>query len=139
MALKRVAKALRRVKTLGYEGGLIVFFSGRLMIGGLRFSIIFRQLVVGGVPCSIIVDFLQDRTARRAYFRQDSKALHDRLCSLGIEERIKDFYRPQIFDEVELDRYIHQLLYEPTGYVGRDYVVNAKGVLLPKDDVKDIT
>jgi hypothetical protein len=124
-ALKHLPRSLRRV----LEGGLILVFFGRLVTRGLRFSIHSGQLIISGVPCSIIFTFLRDRIARRAYFRQDGKALHDRLYDLGIEEQIKDFYRPQIRDEVELDRYIHQILYDRTGYIGRDYRANAQGIL----------
>jgi hypothetical protein len=129
-ALKRIPKSLRRV----LEGGLILFFFGQLVIRGLQFSIHSGQLLISGVPCSIIFTFLRDRVARRAYFRQDGKTLHDRLYDLGIEEQIKDFYRPQIFDEAELDRYIHQILYDRTGYIGRDYRANAQGLLVLKRD-----
>jgi len=138
-ALKLVVQGLRRAGVWGIEGGLILFFSGRLLLRGLHLSIISDQLVISGVPCSIILAFLQDKTARRAYFRQDGKALHDRLYTMGIEEQIKDFYRSRISDEVELDRYIHQLLYDRTGYVGRDYHVNIEDILVLKKDIKDMT
>lgn len=60
----------------------------------------------------------------------DNKQLHSRLEILGIEEEIKDYYRPQITDEVQLDQYIHQLLYDRTGYVGYNYRVNSQGILI---------
>jgi hypothetical protein len=129
-SLKHVPKSLRRV----LEGGLILVFFGRLVTRGIQFSVNSGQLIISGVPCSIIFTFLRDRVARRAYFRQDGKALHDRLYDLGIEEQIKDFYRPQILNEAELDRYIHQILYDRTGYIGRDYRANSKGVLVLKHD-----
>ncbi|HEY9627885.1 MAG TPA: hypothetical protein V6C84_11335 [Coleofasciculaceae cyanobacterium] len=131
-ALKLVVKTLRQIKALGAEGGLILFFSARFLIKNLNFSIVSGQLVLSGVPLSIILAFLRDKTARKAYFRKDSSALHDRLCSMGIEERIKDFYRPQLQDELEVDRYIHQLLFERTGYLGKDYQVNSEGILILK-------
>ena len=136
-ALKRIARAFRRAGKITIEVGLVLWFSGRLLLRGLRFSVMSGDLVVSGVPLSIILAFLRDRTARRAYFRQDGTALHDRLCGLGIEERIKDFYRPQIADELELDRYIHQILYERTGYIGGGYRVNVKGMLMLKKNIKD--
>ena len=89
-------------------------------------------LTIGGVPIPIIISFLQDETARDAYFQGDNKKLHDRLQAMGIEERIKAFYRPQIRDEVKLDQYIHQLMYDRTGYVGASYQVNSQGVLVLK-------
>lgn len=51
---------------------------------------------------------------------------------MKIEEQIKDFYRPQIPDEQELDRYIHQIFYNTTGYVGKAYKVNSEGSLVSK-------
>jgi hypothetical protein len=137
--LQRVHKAVRRIKTLSVDGGLVLFFTGRLLIRGLRISVISGHLVVGGVPISIIFAFLRDKTARKAYFRRNSTALHDRLCDMGIEARIKDFYRSQIPDEAELDRYIHQLLYDHTGYVGKDYYVNSKGILIFRKSNREFT
>jgi hypothetical protein len=91
-----------------------------------------QRLTIADVPVSIVISFLQDETARNAYFMGDNTKLHDRLEQMGIEPRIKDFYRPQIPDEVALDQYIHQLLYERTGYVGKGYRLNEQGVLVLK-------
>lgn len=91
----------------------------------------FGNLTIGGVPIPIIISFLQDETARNAYFQGDRRLLHDRLQQMGIEERIKAFYRPQIRDEAKLDQHIHQLLYDRTGYVGKAYRVN-EGTLVLK-------
>jgi hypothetical protein len=88
------------------------------------------NMVIGGVPSSIIMTFLQDPPAREAYFQGNRKALHDRLSDLGIEEQIKAYYRPQIPDEAKLDLYIHQLLYNRTGYVGEAYYVTDQGKLI---------
>jgi hypothetical protein len=90
------------------------------------------NMVIGGVPSSIILTFLQDPPAREAYFQGNRKALHDRLSDLGIEAQIKAYYRPQIPDETQLDLYIHQLLYNRTGYVGEAYSVTDQGRLIPK-------
>jgi hypothetical protein len=87
---------------------------------------------IKGVPVSIVIQFLRDDIARTAYFAGNKQLLHDRLNRLGIEEKIKAFYRPQIQDEEELDRYIHQLFYDISGYVGAAYDVNAEGVLVSK-------
>ena len=127
--LKRLARSFYRACIAVIESGLILLFCGRLLLRGLQISLISGHLVISGVPFWIILNFLRDRTARRAYFRQNGKALHDRLWLMGIEEQIKDFYRPQFSDEANLDRYIHQILYDRTGYVGRDYQVNGEGVL----------
>ncbi len=89
-------------------------------------------LLIGGVPSSVILTFLQDKPALTAYFQSDNQALHDRLNELGVEEQIKDYYRPQIPDEVELDQYIHQVFYNRTGYVGKEYRVNEQGTLTLK-------
>lgn len=88
-----------------------------------------ERATIGGVPTSIIIDSLKDETARSALLQRDSRKLHDRLEVMGVEARIKAFYRPQIPNEVKLDQHIHQLLYDRTGYVGDAYQVNSQGVL----------
>lgn len=55
--------------------------------------------------------------------------LHNRLSALGIEEDIKAYYRPKIQNEIALDRYIHQIFYDNTGYVGTGYFVDSAGKL----------
>ncbi|HBR74938.1 MAG TPA: hypothetical protein DEA78_14830 [Cyanobacteria bacterium UBA11159] len=106
-----------------------------ISIGGLFFlrnPDAIKRLTIADVPVSIVMSFLQDETARNAYFTGDGQKLHDRLNQMGVEEQIKDFYRPQIPDEIALDLYIHQLLYDRTGYVGKAYQLNAQGVLVLK-------
>jgi hypothetical protein len=107
----------------------IVTFTIVICLGLTTIWFFSGQLLIGGVPSSVILTFLQDRPALTAYFQNDKQALHDRLEELGIEERIKDYYRPQISDEVKLDQYIHQVFYNRTGYVGRQYQVNEQGIL----------
>lgn len=113
---------LKRMMTLAIGiclgAAIIWFFSG--------------QMLIGGVPSSVILTFLQDPPALTAYFQNDDEALHDRLNELGIEEQIKAYYRPQIPDEVELDQYIHQVFYNRTGYVGKEYQLNEQGSLILK-------
>lgn len=99
---------------------VILFFQGRL--------------VIGGVPSAVIVRFLQDDSARSAYFSGDSTGLHDRLDEMGIEEEMKEFYRPRIADEAELDQHVHQVLYDRTGYVGEAYQLRGQGILILKDE-----
>jgi hypothetical protein len=118
--LIKTSSTMGRVMTLVIASvlglSILWFFSGNLLIGG--------------VPSSIILTFLQDQPSRDAYFRGDRQALHDRLSELGIEEQIKAYYRPQIPDEAQLDLYIHQLLYNRTGYVGEAYQVTDQGTLI---------
>lgn len=90
------------------------------------------QVVVGGIPFSVITTFLQDDMSRNAYLNHNRQLLHDRLQALGVEEQIKAFYRPQISDEVKLDQHIHQIFYDRTGYVGLNYRVNSDGRLILK-------
>ncbi|MBD2463282.1 hypothetical protein H6G89_19795 [Oscillatoria sp. FACHB-1407] len=111
-----------------------IYLSGVFVAGVFAILFISGRLVVGGVPSSIIMRFLQDDIARSAYFRGDKAGLHDRLDDMGIEAEMKTFYRPQIPDEAELDQHIHQILYDRTGYVGVAYTVNSAGVLVLKDD-----
>lgn len=108
-----------------------------LICGWVWFTILTQgQLAIAGVPTPIIISFLLDETARDAYFDGNKQKLHDRLQEMGVEEQIKAFYRPQFQnDEVKLDQYIHQLLYERTGYVGKAYRVNSKGILVLKKRV----
>jgi hypothetical protein len=109
------------------------YLAGVFVVGVVVILFVQGRLVIGGVPSGIIVEFLQDDLARSAYFSGNSTALHDRLDEMGIEEAMKDYYRPQISDEVVLDQHIHQILYDRTGYVGEAYQVNG-GVLVLKDD-----
>jgi hypothetical protein len=103
-----------------------------LLVVGLGLWIAYPILTYKGVPVRILVHFLEDAQARRAYFAGQKTALHGRLKALGVEEQIKDFYRPQFQDEQALDLHIHQLLYNNTGYVGAAYLVDAEGQLIPK-------
>ncbi|MEL6159851.1 MAG: hypothetical protein AAFQ40_13020 [Cyanobacteria bacterium J06623_5] len=89
-----------------------------------------EKVTFGGVPYGIIDKFWNDRIARNAYFAGDRQGLHDRLQVLGVEEDIKDFYRDRFTNEYELDRYIHQIMFDRTGYVGEAYEVNNYGQLI---------
>lgn len=105
-----------------------------LLLCGWIWIVLLTQgyFTIAGVPFPIIANFLQDETARNAYFEGDNTKLHNRLQEMGVEEQIKAFYRHQIEDETKLDQYIHQLLYERTGYVGLDYTLDSKGILVLK-------
>ncbi|MEL6604569.1 MAG: hypothetical protein AAFP20_15245 [Cyanobacteria bacterium J06614_10] len=99
--------------------------------GGTWSHLFFQEKVtLGGVPYGIIDKFWNDRIARNAYFAGDRQGLHDRLQVLGVEEDIKDFYRDRFTNEHELDRYIHQIMFDRTGYVGEAYEVNNYGRLI---------
>ncbi len=102
-----------------------------LLVAGVGLWIAYPTLTYKGVPVRILVHFLEDAEARRDYFAGKKTALHARLKLLGVEEQIKDFYRPQFKNEQELDLYIHQLLYDNTGYVGAAYRVDGTGKLTP--------
>jgi hypothetical protein len=103
-----------------------------LLFGVLALILVFPSLTYKGVPLSIILKFVEDPTARQAYFDGDKTGLHNRLDDMGIEADIKAFYRPKIQDEQALDRYIHQLLYNNTGYVGTAYQLNEQKQLVPR-------
>ena len=109
----------------------LMFAVPSLVGGQLPFSV--NRLVFKGVPVSIIWEFIQDDTARSAYFQGDKQLLHDRLGEMGVEEKVKDFYRPEGFDEQQLDQHIHQIFYDNTGYVGTNYRVNLDGILVSKN------
>lgn len=106
--------------------GSLLLISGRSQINMNRWTI-------RGVPVPIILEFLKDETARKAYFQGNKNLLHDRLDEMGIEEKVKDFYREQIPNEYALDRHIHQIFYNNTGYVGKAYKVNSQGNLVNKN------
>jgi hypothetical protein len=126
-ASSRAGKTL--IKTSSTMGRVVTLVVASVL--GLTILWFFSgNLLIGGVPSSIILTFLQDQPSRDAYFRGDRQALHDRLSDLGIEAQIKAYYRPQIPNEVQLDLYIHQLLYNRTGYVGEAYQVTDQGTLI---------
>ncbi len=103
-----------------------------LLISG-RSQINMNRWTIRGVPVPIILEFLKDETARKAYFQGNKNLLHDRLDEMGIEEKVKDFYREQIPNEYALDRHIHQIFYNNTGYAGKAYKVNSQGNLVNKN------
>jgi hypothetical protein len=93
------------------------------------------KVVVLGIPSSVIIKFLDDKQVVDAYWLGRGAKVHERLQLMNIEKDMKDFYRPKIHDEIELDRYIHQLLYDRTGYVGIDYQRNSEGRLVLKSGI----
>jgi hypothetical protein len=97
----------------------------------LSLTIALPSLTYKGVPLKILLRFVKDPIARQAYFKGDKTGLHNRLDDMGIEDDIKAFYRPNFQNEQELDLYIHQLLYENTGYVGTSYRLDKLGKLVP--------
>lgn len=125
------------LKRASWWVAVLICFSVLLSVGIGVVLLTNERATIGGVPVSIIMDFLRDETARSAYFQGDRQKLHDRLEAMGVEEEIKAFYRPQIRNEARLDRYIHQLLYNRTGHVGDAYQVNSQGVLTLKEPASD--
>lgn len=111
---------------------LVVLTTVCATLGGATWTNLFlkNQVTLAGVPYQIIDKFWSDKSARDAYFIGDKEALHDRLKSLGIEADIKYYYRDQFASEHELDKHIHQIMFERTGYVGEAYRVNNMGELL---------
>jgi hypothetical protein len=133
-----------------WRPGLLLLLVG-LGVGGAVWTSLFvnERLTLAGVPYPVVSKFWNDKTAREAYFVGDRQALHDRLETLGVEADIKAFYRDRFagklanesanasdgeltskaVSEPELDRYIHQLMFNQTGYVGEAYDVNDSGQL----------
>jgi hypothetical protein len=127
-----VSKHSSPLKTTGFWIAATVLVAALIWMtnpGALQWL---EPITIAKVPVPILLKFLGDKPARDAYFQKDKRALHDRLVALGVEEEIKAFYRSQIRDEVELDRYIHQIFYERSGYIGEAYTVNAEGILVLK-------
>ncbi len=102
-----------------------------LSIGGVTWVSLFMsgRITLGGVPYPILNEFWHDEAAKVAYFDGDRQTLHDRLSEMAIEEDIKDYYRSRFDDEDELDRYIHQIMFDRTGYAGEAYKVDNYGRL----------
>jgi hypothetical protein len=116
-----------------WRHGLVALAVG-LSVGGATWTTMFvnERVTLVGVPYRVVHKFWQDKTARDAYFGGDSQALHARLQTLGVEEDIKAFYSDRFDSEYELDRYIHQLMFNQTGYVGEAYSVTIDGQLKPR-------
>lgn len=91
------------------------------------------NVTFSSVPISVLMEFVRDETAREAYLKGDKIKLHYRLKQLGFEEKIKDFYRSNFANEAELDKYIHQIFYQNTGYVGEAYQVNEDNILVNRE------
>ncbi|NCJ08358.1 hypothetical protein GS597_17965 [Synechococcales cyanobacterium C] len=111
---------------------LKAFFALAIAVLVAGMFLVAPNLTLWRIPLPIVAKFALSPPAVKAFLKHDSQALHFYLQTLGIEEDIKAYYRPQIQDEQVLDQYIHQVFYELSGYVGRAYTVNAKGVLEPK-------
>lgn len=112
---------------------LVVAAALGLSLGGIAWTSLFieEQVTLGGVPYRIVRKFWQDRPAREAYFSGDRQGLHDRLVALEVEKDIKQYYRERLDfrDENDLDLYIHQIMYDRTGYVGEAYEIDEYGRL----------
>jgi len=89
-------------------------------------------ITIDGVPVPILLKAFGDESVRQAYWSGDKQELHDRLNAIGIEEDIKDYYRPHAAGESDLDQKIHQIFYNQTGYVGDAYQVDKTGRLQPR-------
>ena len=122
-----------RSKKLWWRSGLLAGVLS-LGLGGTLWTALFLngRVTYQGVPYQVIRKFLQDEPAKAAYFAGNKQALHYRLASLGIERDIKNYYRDRFDNEYELDRHIHQIMFDRTGYVGEAYQVNEYGRLVPK-------
>ena len=90
------------------------------------------KITYRGVPYSVVRKFWKDDAAKTAYFSGDKQALHDRLALLGVEQDIKNYYRHRFESEYELDRHIHQIMFDRTGYVGEAYKVDRHGRLISR-------
>lgn len=87
-------------------------------------------ITLGGVPYSVLLKVWQEPAAREALMAGDATELHDLMGNLGIEYDIKAYYGRRIQDPVKLDQHIHQILFDRTGYVGENYVVKGRTLIL---------
>lgn len=116
---KTVAKAIvaTAIGTILAAGTWVVLFTS-------------GALTLGGVPYAVLIKVWQNPTARAALLGGDETELHHLMGSLGIEYDIKEYYRSRIQDPVELDQHIHQILFDRTGYVGENYTVRGRTLVL---------
>ena len=133
-SLQSVQARQKSNKTLGKA--LIVGAVATIMFSG-TWIILFATdtITLGGVPYSVLMKVWQDPAARSALLGGDATELHDLMGSLGIEYDIKNYYRSRIDDPVELDQHIHQILFDRTGYIGENYTVRGRTLVL-KDPSK---
>lgn len=130
----RVRKRPLRPASLVRTAIICLFLAG---FGWIWLSLLTQgHFAVGGIPAQIALGLLQNETARKAYFDGDSKTLHAQMQKMGIEAKMKAYYRAQIEDEAKLDQHIHQILYERTGYLGAAYQVSSQGILVLKKQPK---
>lgn len=94
-------------------------------------------VTLGGVPYRVLLKVWQNEPARSALLGGQSTALHDQMSVLGIEREIKAHYRERIQDPVELDRHIHQILFDRTGYVGANYKAEGRKLVLKDPGVAE--
>ncbi len=87
-------------------------------------------ITLGGVPYSVLIKVWQNPAARSALLSGEATELHDLMDNLGIEYDIKVYYSNRIKDPVKLDQHIHQILFDRTGYVGANYVVRGRTLVL---------
>lgn len=114
------------------RGAAVSAFLGLSLGANVWGSLFVREkITLGGVPYRVVQQFWNDQQARDAYFGGDRQALHDRLADLEVEESIKSYYSSRFNNEDELDLFIHQVMFDRTGYVGEAYQVNNYGELSP--------
>ncbi len=130
----KVSDRSLRPASIVFPGILFVVLSGLGWIWAVMLTK--GYLDIGGVPSPIIISFLQNETARIAYFDGDNAKLHAQIQSMDLAEKLKPYYRSQFEDEAELDLHTHQILYDRTGYIGKAYEVNSQGILGLKKEIQ---
>ncbi|MDV3350628.1 hypothetical protein D0962_11865 [Leptolyngbyaceae cyanobacterium CCMR0082] len=133
-SLRSVQARQKSNKTMGKV--IVAGAVGTLMAVG-TWVVLFTTGVVtlGGVPYTILLKVWQNPAARSALLGGEETELHNLMGSLGIEYDIKEYYRDRIQDPVKLDQHIHQILFDRTGYVGENYTVRGRTLVL-KDPSK---
>ncbi|EKV02110.1 hypothetical protein Lepto7375DRAFT_4313 [Leptolyngbya sp. PCC 7375] len=133
-SLRSVQARQKSNKTMGKV--IVAGAVGTLMAVG-TWVVLFTTgaVTLGGVPYTIILKVWQNPAARSALLGGEETELHNLMGSLGIEYDIKEYYRDRIKDPVKLDQHIHQILFDRTGYVGENYTVRGRTLVL-KDPSK---
>lgn len=123
-------------KTMGKV--LVVTAVGTIMAVGTWVVLLTTgAITLGGVPYSVLLKVWQNPTARAALLGGEAAELHDLMNTLGIEYEIKEYYRNRIQDPVELDQHIHQILFDRTGYVGTNYTVKGRTLVLKDPSIAE--
>ena len=108
---------------------ILIFISGNnRFLSNFRQQ--FSQMIMAGIPIHLYLDVITDAEAVIALVTTDQMSFRNRLKELDIDTKIKNRYRSQFSNEVELEKHIDQIFYRYTGYANqKEYIVDQNGDL----------